>query len=326
MRILHILDHSLPIQSGYSYRTVAILREQRKLGWETFPLTTPRQGETHFPSEEVDGIEFFRTNTASVKNKNGILRYIDEMRMTYKRILEVAHEVQPSIIHAHSPALTAVPAFHAGRKLRLPLVYEIRAFWEDAAVDHGTSAEGGLRYRATRTLENYVLRRANHITTICAGLKEDICLRGVPPEKVTIIPNAVNSENFTKCLYDGSDKKGELGLRPGGLILGFIGSFYAYEGLDLLLESIATLKAALPQTQVLLVGGGPQEGLIKEKYSDLIKEGDVILTGRVPQDQVNKYYDAIDVLVYPRHSMRLTELVTPLKPLEAMEKSSLPPT
>ena len=90
-----------------------------------------------------------------------------------------------------------MPAIRAGRKLGLPVVYEMRASWEDAAVDHGTTREGSLRYRVSRALETWALRRANHVTTICEGLRKDIVSRGgISPEKVTVIPNAVDVDSF----------------------------------------------------------------------------------------------------------------------------------
>ena len=61
IRTLHVLDHSIPLHSGYTFRTAALLREQRALGWETFHLTSPKQGETSAPLEDVDGLRFYRT-------------------------------------------------------------------------------------------------------------------------------------------------------------------------------------------------------------------------------------------------------------------------
>src|SRR5262249_4673220 len=101
------------------------------------------------------------------------------------------------IIHAHSPVLNALPALWAGRHHRLPVVYEVRSLWEDAAVDAGTAREGDLRYRATRALETYALRRVDAIATICDGLRNEIVGRGIPAERVNAIPNAVDTAHFT---------------------------------------------------------------------------------------------------------------------------------
>jgi len=202
------------------------------------------------------------------------------------------------------------------------VVYEVRAFWEDAAVDHGTSREGGLRYRLTRGLETYALRRVQHVTTICEGLKKEIVARGISASRVTVIPNAVDVGAFTFGLPADAALKEELGL-SGQTVIGFIGSFYAYEGLDLLLEALPLVLREVPDARVLLVGGGPQEAALKEQAQTLAIGDKVVFAGRVAHKDVQRYYSVVDVLAYPRRSMRLTELVTPLKPLEAMAQGHL---
>ena len=183
--------------------------------------------------------------------------------------------------------------------------------------DHGTTREGSLRYRLTRQLETWALKRADHVTTICEGLRRDIVSRGIPAERVTVIPNAVDIDSFDVGGMADETLKAKLGL-AGTTVIGFIGSFYAYEGLDLLLAALPRIVARLPDIRVLLVGGGPQDAALKAQAKALGLEDKVVFTGRVPHQEVQRYYDLVDVLAYPRHSMRLTELVTPLKPLEAM--------
>src|SRR5690242_426763 len=197
MRILHILDHSIPLHSGYTFRTLSILREQRALGWQTFHLTSSKQENCNMLQEDVEGWHFYRTPPRpSLMGRLPILNQLVVINDLTRRLSEVACIVKPDILHAHSPVLNAIPALQVGRKLGIPVVYEVRAFWEDAAVDHGTSSEWGIRYRLTRGLESYAFKRVNAITTICEGLRGDILGRGIPPEKVTVIPNAVNIENF----------------------------------------------------------------------------------------------------------------------------------
>lgn len=239
-----------------------------------------------------------------------------------KRLLALAKELQPDVIHAHSPVLDAVPAIRVGRKLGIPVVYEIRAFWEDAAVDHGSTKEGSLRYRLTRALETWAVKHADAVTVICEGLRSDLAARGVPPGKITVIPNAVDIDKFAVGGKPDAELKMKLGLGTSR-VLGFIGSFYAYEGLDLLIAALPTILKQMPDVKVLLVGGGPQDAALKQQVMALDLKDRVIFTGRVPHGEVNRYYDLIDVLVYARHPMRLTELVTPLKPLEAMAQGRL---
>jgi len=323
IRTLHVLDHSIPLHSGYSFRTVALLREQRALGWETFHLTSPKQGETLAPIEDIDGLRFYRTPAATGTLANlPIGKELGLMKQMEKRIEEVAREVRPDIIHAHSPVLNALPAIKAARKLGIPVVYEIRAFWEDAAVDHGTTTEGSLRYRATRKLETRAIQQVDHVFTICEGLRKDILTRGIPAEKVTVIPNAVDIASFNLASPPDARLQDKWGL-TGKTVIGFVGSFYAYEGLARLREPPPAITEKQPDIRVLLVGGGPQEANLRLQAERLGLKDVVVFTGRVPHEDVSRYYDLINILAYPRHPIRLTELVTPLKPLEAMAQGQI---
>ena len=323
LRILHVLDHSLPLHSGYSFRTVAILREQRELGFETLQLTTPRHGAATADVEDVDGWRFHRTpmRPSGLSAAPGVV-YLQEMMATARRIAALADSFRPDILHAHSPVLNALPALWVGRSARIPVVYEIRALWEDAATDHGTTTERSLRYRASRALETFALRRADRITTICEGLRGEVAARGVRSDRITVIPNAVDTREFR---FDGEpDATLRRALKlEGRTVLGFAGSFYAYEGLDLLVEAVALLAPRRPDLSVLLVGGGPHEAALRSLVAARGLTDRVIFTGRVPHDDVQRYYELIDILAYPRRAMRLTELVTPLKPLEAMAQGSI---
>lgn len=323
IKVLHILDHSIPLHSGYTFRTAAILREQRKLGWQTFHLTSPKQENCSVLEETVDGLHFYRTPPATgFMASKPVLSEIALINATSERLEQVARQIRPDVLHAHSPVLNAIPALRVGKKLGIPVVYEIRAFWEDAAVDHGTSKEWGLRYRATRALETYAIRHVDAVTTICEGLRSDIVARGIPASKVTVIPNAVDIEKFTVGGAPDAELQAKLGL-VGKTVLGFIGSFYAYEGLNILLDALPLMLRSNPEIRLLLTGGGFQEQALREQAQRLGVADKVVFTGRVPNSEVTRYYDLVDVLVYPRLSMRLTELVTPLKPLEAMAQGRL---
>lgn len=321
MKVLHVFDHSLPLHSGYAFRSAAILREQRALGWCTFHVTSSKQGERGVSEESVDGLHFYRTPAVWLSKVPGA-DPLAVMEATRRRVLEVAKQVKPDLIHAHSPVLNVLPALRVGQRLSIPVVYEIRAFWEDAAVDHGTSTEGGMRYRLTRGLETYAVRKADHVFTICEGLRTDLVERGVSSDKITVIPNAVTVESFSQNSSDSFAIRDDLGLSESKVI-GFIGSFYAYEGLDLLIDALPGMLRQIPNLKVLLVGGGPQESVLREKIVSKGLSERVIFTGRIPHEKVGQYYDLIDVLIYARLPMRLTNLVTPLKPLEAMAQKKL---
>jgi glycogen(starch) synthase len=323
MRILHVLDHSLPLHSGYAFRTLAILREQRSLGWETLQLTTPRHRATEREVEEVDGWTFHRTAMRNgIGPKPPAVAYLLEMAATRRRLTDLAGAFKPDVIHAHSPVLNVFPAISVGRRLGVPIVYEVRALWEDAAVDHGTTREGSVRYRLSRALETAALRRVDHVTTICEGLKREIAGRGIPGERITVIPNAVDPSAFRSGGGGEPALRSALGL-DGATVIGFAGSFYGYEGLDLLIEALALLAERRPELRALLIGGGLQESALSRLAGEHGVSSRVVFAGRVPHTEVARYYDLIDVLAYPRRRIRLTEVVTPLKPLEAMAQGRM---
>jgi PEP-CTERM/exosortase A-associated glycosyltransferase len=324
MRILHILDHSLPLHSGYTFRTRAILKSCEALGLEVAGVTGARHvaeaaveegtWETH------DGLRFYRGG--GILPGRPVLTEIREVRAFADAIEQAAEEYKPDVLHAHSPVLTALAARRAAKRLKLPLLYEIRAFWEDAAVGNGTGREGSPRYRATRALETWAVNRADAVAVICEGLRGDLIARGVPAEKILVSPNGVDLGLFGDPPPPDVALRAQLGL-DGAEVVGFIGSFYDYEGIDDLIAAMPALVASRPQAHLLLVGGGPRAEALKAQAAASPAAERIQFVGRVPHQEVERYYSLVDILCYPRKKMRLTDLVTPLKPLEAMAQRRL---
>jgi Glycosyl transferase 4-like domain len=194
MRVIHVLDHSLPLATAYALRTIAMLEEQRALGWETFHLTGPRHPCGRNTEEDVDGWHFYRT-----PHPGGLLEgvpglgKVELMGEIAYRIERIARRVRPHILHAHSPISNAIPALRVGRRLHIPVVYEVRPWREgaDAGTDAGTDGRAGSRLRdhLARGVETWVLKRADAITTVCEAMRGDMVVRGIPAEKVTVIPS-----------------------------------------------------------------------------------------------------------------------------------------
>lgn len=320
MRILHVLDHSLPMHSGYTFRTRAILKAQIGMGWEVMGVTGPRHTADGPAVETADGLTFHRTTKAA--GGPTPLKELREISVLAEQIEALVHTWRPDIIHAHSPVLNAAAAIRVATRNRVPLLYEIRAFWEDAAVGNGTGREGSLRYNLTKRLETWAVRRADAVAVICEGLRGDLVSRGIAAEKIMVSPNGVDLELFGDPPPADRALAQQLGLE-GADVVGFIGSFYDYEGLDDLIAAMPRLVAARPEAALLLVGGGPMEGALRKQAEASPVANRIRFIGRVPHHEVERYYGLIDVLAYPRKAMRLTELVTPLKPLEAMAQGRL---
>lgn len=320
-RILHVLDHSLPAHSGYTFRTRALMKAQAAKGWEVAGVTGVRHPEPGSDGETIDDLTFYRT--PPIAPARSPIREWREIGAFADRIEALAKEWKPDLLHAHSPVLDAMAALRVGKRLNIPVIYEIRAFWEDAAVGNGTGREGSLRYFLTKRLETHAVKSADAVAVICEGLRGDLIARGIDPAKITVSPNGVDLDLFGDPPPREDALARQLGLAPDDAVIGFIGSFYDYEGIDDLIAAMPALVAAQPGARLLLVGGGPMEAALKAQAAASPVAAHIHFVGRVPHDQVERYYSLIDILAYPRKKMRLTDLVTPLKPLEAMAQGKL---
>jgi len=321
--ILHIFDHSFPIGDGYANRSGEILRFTRRLGWKTLHVTSAKQGTTTADRETVRELEFFRTQPSGRPlDRLPVLNQWAVVTTLRRRLEQLVRSERPTLLHVHSPCLNGLAALPVARRRRIPLIYEVRALWEDGAVDSGACREGDLRYRASRALETYACRRADHVVTICEGLRGEMLARGLSADRITVAPNSVDLARFGVAHAYDQESAAKLGL-ASGKTFGFIGSFFPFEGLEVLLRAVPLIRAREPRARFLIVGDGPDSARIHALVRELGIETAVVLPGRVPHAEVERYYGLIDVLVYPRVSKRVTELVTPLKPLEAMAQNKL---
>ena len=165
---------------------------------------------------------------------------------------------------------------------------------------------------------------ADAVAVICEGLRQRPDPRAAsPPDKIIVSPNGVDMDLFGSPLARRRRLRRAASGSTDADTVGFIGSFYDYEGLDDLIAAMPLLLARRPKAQLLLVGGGPMEAALKAQAAASPAADRIRFVGRVPHDEVERYYALIDILAYPRKAMRLTELVTPLKPLEAMAQRKL---
>lgn len=315
MKILHILDRSFPYTGGYTSRAHYIIQHQKKLGLEPIVLTSYR----HISEKDVemmDGNMYYRMHsTVNPLFKIPILKELLEIYHLSKRIDELINTEEIQILHAHSPVLLGIAAIKAGVKNRIKTIYEIRAFWEDAATASNKYTERSLKYKMVRSLETQLCKRVDHIVTIAEGLCNDLIKRGISTYKINIVPNGVDHDKFTplsknKILVD------KLKL-DGKIVIGYIGQFFNFEGVSDLIDTMFTLTKERTDIFFLLVGGGEEEAEISQKFNEQTMSN-IHFEGRVPHDAVIDYYSVIDIFVYPRKSSRVTELTTPLKPLEAL--------
>jgi PEP-CTERM/exosortase A-associated glycosyltransferase len=336
LRILHVLAHGMPRMSGYAVRSHCILCAQREAGLDVMAVTGPYYGGQAGTVEDatIDGIEY--TRVPSPADRMDVPNWVgrvchplegirgpakmghDLLLLEYFRvgIERAARRFRPDVIHAHSPYRCILPARVVSRRLGVPAVYEVRGLWEDSGVMQGNIRRGSLKYRYHVWLEQRGLDVADVVVAIGQHLRADLLTRGVPEDRCFVVPNAVQPERFEPRAPDAEIRR-RCGLRPR--VLGYIGSLRQMEGIEHFIDGFALLAGRRDDVSLLLVGDDAKNAPLLRARAKRRRVADrVVFTGRVPHGEVARYYSVIDVFCVTRPRGRATELVTPLKPLEAM--------
>ncbi len=216
-------------------------------------------------------------------------------------------------------------ALLAGDRLGLPVVYEVRGFLEETWRSRGGDESSDF-YQLSREAETRCMQAAAAVVTLAGSMRDEIVARGVPAEKVHVVPNAV-SDDFLQPVPDAARLRAQLGIAENATVFGIISTLNYYEGVNTLIEALERVDD--PSAVLLIVGDGYARARLAEQAAPLGRR--VVMTGPIPHSCIREYHAAIDVFCMPRRSTPVTVLVPPLKPLEAMAcgrpllASDLPP-
>jgi glycosyltransferase involved in cell wall biosynthesis len=320
-RVLHLVNDALPATSaGYTIRTHEIALAQRDNGLDPHVVTRAGYPVTQGLLDArrmvtLDGIPYHRLLPWHIPGR------ADQAQSQWQDLAaELTKHISPAVLHAASNYKNAQIALNLGERFGLPVVYEVRGFWEDTWLSrHQNAAElaHSELYRRNRDLETECMLAADLVVTLGEAMREEIVARGVPAGKVIIVPNAVSDE-FLQPLPDATSLRQALGLKPGEHVVGEVSTLVPHEGIGTLLEATKLLRDRGLPVRALIVGDGP-EGKALQRQAAALGLGDAaIFTGRVPAAKVRQYHALLDVFVVPRTPDRVCQLVTPLKPVEAM--------
>jgi glycosyltransferase involved in cell wall biosynthesis len=322
--ILHIVTDALPTtNAGYTVRTQEIAVAQRAEGLDPhvvtrigFPVTTGKLDAR--ARVDVDGVPYHRLLPWVLP------QYADKTaRLGVERAARLVEELRPAVLHAASNYANGLTGLALRDRYGIPLVYEVRGFWEDTwlsrhpGLDDLSSSEV---YSRSRELETRCMAEADLVVTLGEAMRAEIVSRGIDPERVLIVPNGVG-EDFLTPLPDGDGLRRALGIDPGDHVVGLVSSLVAHEGIGALLLAAQIMKNRGFPVKTLIVGDGPERTALERQAAEL--GIDAVFTGRVPPERVRDYHAVLDVFVVPRTPDRVCQLVTPLKPVEAMA-SGLP--
>jgi glycosyltransferase involved in cell wall biosynthesis len=327
-RVLHLVTDALPTTSaGYTIRTHEIAVAQRDAGLDPhvatrcgYPVTQGRIDGRRLVV--LDGVPYHRLLPWRMPGAPSAARSTGPSAgpSGFELAAALTRRLRPAVLHAASNYANARIALALRERYGLPVVYEVRGFWEDTwlsrypdAAERATSE----LYQRNRELETRCMLAADLVVTLGEAMREEIAARGVPEEKILIVPNAVSAE-FLQPLPDAGHLRAELGIMPDEYVAGVVTSLVPHEGIGTLLEATAILRARGVPTRALIVGDGPERTALQRQAAEAGLAGAAVFTGRVPASEVRQFHALLDVFVVPRTPDRVCQLVTPLKPVEAM--------
>jgi PEP-CTERM/exosortase A-associated glycosyltransferase len=319
---MYLLHNSLPWDSqGYATRSHAIIKSTNSRGWKVSGVTRlgyPYDRHTNTRAEDIpetsliDGVTYYRLG-----KKLGALSGVSNFLNAYAaRATTLVAELKPAIIHAASSNWNGIVGNCLAKEAGVPSIYEVRGLWEVTARSREPGYEFTLRHRLSVALEAQACIEASHVFALTRALKEELIRRGVAGEKITLLPNCVDVDRFLPRERD-TELEAELGL-TGKTVIGYVGSLLDYEGLNLLMSAGTELSANRSDFHILIVGGGAESENLVKQVAALGIESVVTFTGRVPHADVERYYSLIDIAPFPRLALPVCEMVSPLKPFEAM--------
>jgi PEP-CTERM/exosortase A-associated glycosyltransferase len=321
MKVLHILFHSVPVTTGYSLRSKYVLKNIKNNGFaKIIALTSPFQNQTINENkiDYIDGIEYYRINKKKGFIFNNMFYY---MLQIIKKLIVINKKEEIDAFHVHSPWIIALPCILVGKILNIPVIYEVRGVWEDTDVALGKKSEKDLKYRLIRKLETWCMKNATQIVAISKKLKEDIISRGIDTSKITHIPNGVDTSVFSKSLISNEQVKSLkdfFGIKENEIVIGYISSIRKLEGIQYLIEAAKYIKQKNIRFKMIIVGDGDYLSSLKIQAKTLGFSNEIIFVGKVNHNEIINYYGLIDIFVVPRIKSKVNELVTPLKPYEAL--------
>lgn len=322
---LHLLTSSVPhTPSGYAVRSHAVLRAQVAAGVRVaaatrigYPVSVGRLAARR--CEVVDGVPYRRL-LPLVQPRT----VVERAARTVAELRPLADAFGPTVLHTTTPYGNGQILAALAAELDVPWVYEVRGLLEQtwvagrpdaAARDRAATSE---RFALLRSQEAAVAAAADHVVALSATLRDDLVARGVPGERITVVPNGVDARLLTLPDPGPAAARRALGLPAEGYWVGTVTSVVDYEGLGTLVDAVALLRSRGLDVRACVVGDGVALPGLRRHVAAAGVAGAVLLRGRVPAAAVPRWHQALDAFVVPRRDLAVCRRVTPLKPVEAM--------
>lgn len=329
-RVAYIVNHSYPFSSnGYAVRTQGVAQALVEYGYSVVAITRPGRpwdlpgfDDANFESfHEIEGVRYIHIKEPSITNKSQE-EYLTQCVIALKKYLQL---FKPSVVMAASNWENALPAAIAARELGLPFFYEVRGFWEISRASMEPAWQDSDEFKFQVKMETTVAKQAEWIFTLNQFMCEELVKRGLNEAKIDLIPNGYETHfglNLPPLV-----SRHDLGISTR-FVVGYIGSFNSYEGLDDLVQACAQLRNQGVDLSLLLVGSSDHVGIkgrtcsatleLTQLATTLSFNDYLFIPGRVSNKHVGDYYHMINLVVIPRKTLPVCQIVSPIKPLEAI--------
>lgn len=323
MHVLVVTDNFVPERNAPAVRTHAHAKRWVAAGTQVTVVTSapnfpagvvqPPYRNRMFQRETMDGVEVARVWTYMASNQGVVRRSLDFLSFAISGFL--AGLWQPAdVIMATSPQLLAGMS---GRLLafvrRKPWLLEVRDLWPDSIIALDMMRERALTVRLLRWIENGLYRSAARIVTTNEGLRERLIARGVPANKIGVVPNGVDATQFSPRPRPQAliEKYGF----SGRFVVGYIGT----QGLAHDLQSVVKAAERLRDVGFLFVGDGAQHQTLV-KHVARLKLDNFHFVRSVPPDEVPDHIACCDALLVP---MKRTQTLSDTMPSKIFEIAAM---
>ena len=349
MKVLHLLQNSLPLISGSTIRSKYIFKYQKKFS-KIFVLTS-----FLFKSKKnleiIGNIPYYRINNRIafllrknfyfVKHLNNIFYKFFNIDLENKYqyflisifikyyIRKLVKFYKIDIIHQHTHYEVGRYALKVAKKQKIPFIYEVRGFLEENLIANTKYRKNfDLKlvkhiYNKIKTNETNLMKKSDLIITLSDSMKKELRKRNIKEKKIKIIPNCTDTD-LLQPVETNLKLKNDLKLN-GKFVIGYIGRLSWYEGIDILIKAIPFVLKKIQNIKVVLIGNINKDYLkyLKQLSRELNISKYILLLSAIPHREITKYYSIIDIIVLPRLNLNVSRLVTPLKPLESMALKTL---
>ncbi|MBR2526678.1 glycosyltransferase [bacterium] len=328
-RICYCLNHSLPYRGdGYVTRSQHMAHAMQEAGFEVIAITRPG-----FPWDNIKKLKHCK-NLPMEEQINGIKykrQYLSLDKLKSEQYMKIVAEewkktfleLKPEYVIAASNNFNAIPALSAARELGVPFYYEVRGLWEVTKLSKYPEWENSVDCFFEKYYEARICKEVDGVFTLTTPIIDELESRGVDRNKVHLCPNCANVSLFNPTGRDAKLAK-KLKIPDNVVTIGYLGTLQMYEGLDDLMQACAILKNKGIDFRLLLVGGIANiDRTNYKKYLENVArkvgiKDKLIMPGKVPPTEVPKYYSLMDITPFGRKSLPVCEMVSPIKPLEAM--------